>query len=96
MKLKLSRETLQVLIPEECSEIQGGTAGRGIGFPFRCQPLGASSDLCCGSGSCPRPAPEIRIAAPAPGKFTDRGPTKFTPDFTKQCAMPGQHQVKKG
>ena len=90
MKLEINKETLRVLLPEECDGINGGTGLRCLRYGMKGTPLGASSDLCCGSGSCPK---KIELPVKKDGWFT---PTpKWTPpkDFTKQC---GQPQVKKG
>jgi len=95
MRLVLNKETLRTLLAEECEEIVGGT-----GSGFRCArialkgtPLGASSDLCCGSGSCPKPAAPPKPFQLQPGTFA-KVPQWVPPkDFTKFC---GQPQVKKG
>ena len=101
MKLTLNKETLQILLPEECEAVVGGT-GTAAGSGFRCvrqalkgQPLGASSDLCCGSGSCPKP-PQKLPAQPA--MVFNMQPKPWTPPsgLVNKPAVPQHPQVKRG
>jgi hypothetical protein len=91
MKLQLNVETLEVLLGEHSAEVHGGTGITRLGCFLKGKPLGQSSDLCCRSGSCPKPPP----AAPKPKVEFKREPMRnpLPPDMTKFCGHP---QLKQG
>lgn len=89
MKLELNVETLEVLLADRSAEVHGGTGLRCVRPFLKGSPLGQSSDLCCRSGSCPRPAQP----APAPTPKFDFRPAP--PSTITQGCVAGP-QFKKG
>jgi hypothetical protein len=82
MNLKLNVETLEVLLADRSAEVHGGTGLRCVRYGLKGTPLGQSSDLCCGSASCPKPPP-AKAQAPAPKKGPITDEFKFNPPAKK-------------
>lgn len=72
MKLQLSVETLEVLLADRSAEVHGGTGLRCARYGLKGTALGPSSDLCCGSNSCPPKPQPAPAPVQKPGPITDR------------------------